>query len=141
MRVLKHNQKGFTLIELMIVVAILGIIASIAYPSYLESVRKSNRTDAKAMLSDVSQRLQRCFTAYSAYNDDSCAVEDQITGGATLASQEGFYSISGTVNATGFSLTATAVGVQAADSKCKNFTLTNTGVRTVSGTSSADDCW
>ncbi|UHQ57129.1 type IV pilin protein [Microbulbifer sp. YPW16] len=93
------------------------------------------------MLGDVSQRLQRCFTVYSAYNDDSCAVEDQLTGGNTMDSQEGFYSISGVINATDFTLTATAVGAQTADTKCGNFALTNTGNRSVSGSSGADYCW
>ncbi|WP_369413289.1 type IV pilin protein [Microbulbifer zhoushanensis] len=137
-----RNQKGFTLIEILIVVAILGVIASIAYPSYQESVNKGRRADAKAMLGDVSQRLQRCFTVYSAYNDDNCAVEDQLTDGNTIDSQEGFYTISATnVTATTFTLTATAVGVQANDTKCGNFGLTNTGTRSVTGSSGTDYCW
>ena len=54
-----NSNKGFTLIELMIVVAIIAILASIAYPSYQESVRKTKRTDAQASMIDVASRLQR----------------------------------------------------------------------------------
>lgn len=138
----RNLQSGFTLIELMIVVAIVGILAAIAYPSYQDSVRKSNRADAKAALNDAAQRLQRCFTSYSKFNHDSCAVEDDLTG-AGLNSPEGFYMITGVVNTTDFTLTASPQGAQANDSKCMNFTLTNTGIRGVSGgaTESADYCW
>ncbi|TLM74825.1 type IV pilin protein [Microbulbifer harenosus] len=136
------NQKGFTLIEMMIVVAIIGIIAGIAYPSYMESVRKSNRADAKASLNDVAQRLQRCFTTYNAYNNANCAVAESLKDGATLNSGERFYAISAVIGATTYTLTAAPVSgkSQAADSKCASLTLTNTGVRNATGTLGAD-CW
>ncbi|WP_051687412.1 type IV pilin protein [Microbulbifer sp. HZ11] len=136
------KHKGFTLIELMIVVAIIGIIAGIAYPSYMESVRKSNRADAKATLNDVAQRLQRCFTTYNAYNHASCGVATTLDGGS-ISSGEGLYSISATsLTATAFTLTAAPVvgKSQAADSKCGSLTLTNTGIRNASGSYGAD-CW
>ena len=136
------SQKGFTLIELMIVVAIIGIIAGIAYPSYMESVRKSNRADAKASLNDVAQRLQRCFTTYNAYNSTNCAVAESLKGGATLDSGERLYTISATLAATTFTLTAAPVTgkSQAADTKCGSLTLTNTGVRNASGALGVE-CW
>lgn len=140
----KPAQGGFTLIELMIVVAIIGIIAGIAYPSYMESVRKSNRADAKAELSDVAQRLQRCFTAYSAFNHDSCAVYKAISGGNKITSREGMYRVSGDVKVTTFSLIATpAVGsVQAMDSKCAAFNLNQAGIRSSNSSGlDANNCW
>ncbi|GAB2526025.1 type IV pilin protein [Microbulbifer agarilyticus] len=137
-----QKQTGFTLIELMIVVAIIGIISAIAYPSYMESVRKSNRADAKATLNDVAHRLQRCFTTYSAYDNANCSVATTLDGG-TIASAEGMYSVSATtLTATTYTLTAAPVAgtSQAADTKCGSLTLTNAGIRNASGPYGAD-CW
>ena len=58
---MKRIERGFTLIELMIVVAIIGILAAIAYPSYDEYVKRSNRTEGQALLSDASARQERYF--------------------------------------------------------------------------------
>ncbi|WP_444929604.1 type IV pilin protein [Microbulbifer sp. SSSA002] len=133
---------GFTLIEIMIVVAVVGILAAIAYPSYMDSVRKSNRSEAKVELNDVAQRLQRCFTAYSAYNDANCSVATAISGGATLATENNYYSISGALTATTYTLTAApqSGSVQAGDSDCGSFSLTQSGVKGATG-SSGSDCW
>ncbi|AQQ68693.1 hypothetical protein Mag101_14440 [Microbulbifer agarilyticus] len=136
-----QKQKGFTLIELMIVVAIVGIISAIAYPSYMESVRKSNRADAKATLNDVAHRLQRCFTTYSAYNNANCSVANTLDGG-TITSAEGMYSVTAAVTATTYTLTAAPVAgsSQAADTKCGSLTLTSAGIRNATGSYGAE-CW
>jgi len=63
------RQQGFTLVEMMIVVVIMAIIASIAVPSYQNNIRKANRADGMDMALEVAQRMERCFTAYSAYNN------------------------------------------------------------------------
>ena len=136
------SQKGFTLIELMIVVAIIGIIAGIAYPSYMESVRKSNRADAKASLNDVAQRLQRCYTVYNKYDSEDCSVAETL-GSGTIASGEQMYSISAaTLSATAFSLEAAPVSgtSQASDAKCGTLKLSSTGVKDASGPLGAS-CW
>lgn len=136
--------KGFTLIELMIVVAIIGIIAAIAYPSYMESVRKSNRSDAKVQLTDVAQRLQRCYTTYSKYNHADCGVYKQLSeGDAKIVSREGFYGITlADISDTTYTLTATpeAGKAQENDAKCTTLTLTNSGVRDATG-SYPEGCW
>jgi type IV pilus assembly protein PilE len=123
------KNKGFTLIELMIVVAIIGILAAIAYPSYMDSVRKSNRSDGKAILSDTAQRLERCYTTFSAYNHESCSVADEL--GAEITSSEGYYTVEATtLTATTYELTATAAKApQTADTGCDELTLNNVGVR------------
>lgn len=136
------KQKGFTLIEVMIVVAIIGIISAIAYPSYMESVRKSNRADGMAVLNDVSQRLQRCFTAYSDYTHASCALGQTLDGGGSINSGEGMYSVTGNLTATTFDLTAAPVAgtTQASDTNCGSLTLDQAGVEGASGSLGAD-CW
>lgn len=144
--------RGFTLIELMIAVAIVGVLAGIAYPSYLKQVQKSNRSDAKVALNDVAQRLQRCFTAHGRYNpaDGTCAVVDAVEAAAGIVSTEGFYVVKVTdaadLTATTYLLTATPVagGRQANDSDCARFTLNQLGVRAAfssSNVNNTDKCW
>jgi type IV pilus assembly protein PilE len=70
-----NKVKGFTLIELMIVVAIVGILASIAYPSYMDSVTKSRRSDAQAALLGLAQAMERNYTSNTTY-------KGAATGGA-----------------------------------------------------------
>lgn len=145
MRNTRKSESGFTLIELMIVVAIIGIISAIAYPSYMESVRKSNRSDAKAALNDVAQRLQRCFTTYSAYNNTTCGVVASANALNAITSPEGFYTITGALTGSTFNLTATPVAgsTQAGDTKCATLTLDEAGARgaTAAGGAAATDCW
>lgn len=137
-----HGHSGFTLIEVMVVVAIIGIITAIAYPSYMEYVRKSNRAEAKVVLNDVAQRLQRCFTAYSAYDNAACTVAGAISGGNTIESEHGYYSIAGVLTPTTFALTATAVSgtSQAGDKRCETLSLDQAGERKATGSNSTE-CW
>lgn len=136
----RRKNSGFTLIELMIVVAIIGIIAGIAIPSYMESVQRSNRTDAKTELNDIAQRLQRCFTVYNAYNNANCRVFADLDGGG-ITSTEGHYLITlAGVTATSYTLTAAPVSgsAQAKDSECASFSVTHAGVKTATG---GGKCW
>lgn len=135
---LNRNQRAFTLIELMITVAIVGILAAIAYPSYMDYVRKSNRTDAQVKLLETSQVLQRCFTQYSIYNNANCSV----LNAATINSDERLYTIGVVSDATSYTLTASPVGgrIQAADAKCATITLSHTGEKGATGTATAE-CW
>lgn len=149
---MKAKLTGFTLIELMIAVAIIGILAGIAYPSYLEMVRKSNRSDAKVALNDVAQRMQRCFTAHSAYNPaaGTCTVVDELQGAAGVQSPERMYVVriatAADLTATTYLLTATPVAGsrQAADTNCVRFTLNQAGVRTAFKNGNVNNtaaCW
>lgn len=144
--------RGFTLVELMITVAIIGILAGIVYPSYMKQVQKSNRSDAKVALNDVAQRLQRCFTAHGKYNpaDGICNVVDDVQTAAGIMSTEGFYSVSiadaADLTAVTYLLTATPVagGRQDTDDDCARFTLNQLGVRaafTDGDVDNTDNCW
>ncbi|MFZ5543608.1 MAG: type IV pilin protein [Pseudomonadota bacterium] len=143
---------GFTLIELMITVAIVAILAAIAYPSYRDSVDRSRRGDAKAVLLENAQWLERQYTVSSAYNKLGHSGGAAITS-ASLPVREApkdsstkTYDISfkaGEPTASSFVLYAVPKGPMAAD-KCGTLSLSQTGARDVvnaaSGVSAAD-CW
>lgn len=138
---LQKGQRGFTLIEVMIVVAIVGILSAIAYPSYAEYIRRGHRADARAGLLQAQQWLERASTATGVY---PTALPATLTwaGDATKRYTIGFQA--GNTNAA-FTLVATrkSPGPQAAD-RCGDFTVTHTGTRSAinlgSGTTAAE-CW
>lgn len=144
-----NSPRGFTLIEIMIVVAIIGILATIAYPSYQSQVLKSGRADAKVELNNIAQRMQRCFTATSTYTPDEgvCAVVDDVTAPDGVLSKEGHYAVTiSDHEATTYTLIATVVAGtrQENDASCTRFTLNQAGQRAAfdSGdVDTTDQCW
>jgi len=127
----KRQQPGFTLIELMITVAIIAILASIAFPSYESSMRKSRRATAQAFMMDAAAREQQVFLDSRGY----VAVANNAAFQAALnigvpTDVSSFYDLSVTLVAgppPGFTLTATAKNKQLPDG---NLTISNTGVKT-----------
>ena len=124
------REKGFTLIELMIVVAIVGILASIAYPSYRDYVRKAHRADAHTALTDIQLRQNKLRANCKYYGTISNATACGSTAGdSTIAyntvSPEGYYNLAVTGNTTqAYTATATATGGQTDDTDCLTITLT-----------------
>jgi len=130
------QQRGFTLIEVMIVVVIIGVLASIALPAYTDYVDRSRRTDAKTSILNLAQQFERCYTRQSNYEDASCPA-----AAIGAPSNEGFYSITIVSTSTTYTIEAEPTGVQARDStKCSKFTYTQTGSRTADGTA-GNSCW
>lgn len=151
MRVTKRLY-GFTLIELMMTVAIIGILASIAYPSYLDSVRKGRRADAKAVLLQAAQWMERFATVNNRYDQDlaGTSVNDAtqfLASGLTQAPIDGatkYYNVTlAAVAQTSFTLNAAPIaGTDQVYDKCQTLTLDSTGVKGVIGsTRTADECW
>lgn len=126
--------KGFTLIELMIVVAVLAVLAALAIPIYQDHVDRTRRADAITGLTQIAQELERCFTRHNSYLAAACPSSGNID------SPDGFYSINIDPEATEFELTATAQGVQTRDD-CDGFTLDHRGNRGVNTGPSAAECW
>ncbi len=134
------NTRGFTLIELMIVIAIVGILFAFALPSYERSVLRGHRADAQGILFDISAREER----FLAQNNTYTTVIDTAAGlnMGTTTSNNGYYNLTvaacgGGSIATCYLLTATATGGQANDTDCATITLSSTGV--TSGTTA--NCW
>jgi type IV pilus assembly protein PilE len=137
----KLNPKriaGFTLVELMIVVAIIGIIASIAYPSYDNYITRSKRSDGMSALILAAQSYER---SRSNKFDDNVPLATIITTQVPVEGGTAYYTLSNTAQATGgYTLTATPVGSLVG--KDGPLTLTNTGARTWTDKDSAlSNCW
>ena len=138
-----RKQTGFTLIELMIVIAIVGILAMIALPMYSDYVTRAKRTDGQTMLFQVAQELERCYTQYSAYNKSGCSLvaTDDATAIINQSSPELFYSVTGALTPTTFTLSAAPQGAQKTnDTQCASLTLTHLGVQGATG-STPEKCW
>ncbi|QZA76442.1 prepilin-type N-terminal cleavage/methylation domain-containing protein [Deefgea tanakiae] len=152
---MNRKQTGFTLIEMMIVVAIIGILAAIAIPNYQDYVRKSRRTDGVTAISTVQQAQEKWRANNVSYSENfgTAGLNLVTTGGATVTtfpSSENFYDLvvtTGTATGTGYTLVATAKGKQTSDTNCQKLILTVTNgnaVRTsqnASGTTATSGCW
>ncbi len=154
-----NKNKGFTLIELMITVAILAILASIAYPSYVEQVRKSKRTDAKTALYKIAQQQEEYFIQNMSYAADLATLHNN-PGVNTIDSPEQQYDITisavapagcdsvigaGLTACVAYTATATAkVGTgQRGDKACRTLSLDNLSRETSTNDSgvATNVCW
>ncbi len=137
---MQNRQTGFTLIELMIAIAIIGILAGIAVPQYSKYMTEARRTDAHIDLRAVAQQIERCRTTKFSYAHTDCAF-------TTRDSKEGHYSIElltgTTATAFTFKATAKAGGAQASDTDCKSMTINEKGITKSAnaGGTETSDCW
>jgi len=144
---MKKTARGMTLIELMIVVAILGIITAIGYPSYLAHAKKTRRSDGMGELLELAARMERHYSAVGTYPKVVAGVVSDmaIADIYQAATKNGYYTLSidsGTDNVDFTARAApTSLGQQDTD-KCGTFIITSQGTKTVTGGSlSAPDCW
>ncbi len=140
-----HRQSGFTLIEVMITVVVIGILASIAYPSYQEFVKRGNRTEGQAFLSEVAARQERYYAQNHAYITDIGKLN--LKNGDKSETEKYVLSIGANAGDGGYTLTATP---NFDDTKCGNLILNAIGNRGAAGkldSGSASDkekvreCW
>lgn len=132
------RSRGFTLIELMIVVVVIAILAAIGYPAYQDQVRKSRRTEAKSALQDAMNRQERHYTTDNTYTTD---MTDLGYASDPFTTAEDWYEVDAAACGGGLdecvALTASALDGQTDDS-CGDFTLNSQGQRSASG---SGDCW
>lgn len=132
--IVNRRVSGFTLVELMIVVAVIGILTAVALPSYKKSVLKSQRSVAKGVLMQNAQTFERFYTTKGTYTG-AILSSDQSPKDAGPSAKR--YTISATYgDGSTFILTATPTTAQAAD-ECGTLTLTNTGAQTPN----TGGCW
>ena len=124
---MKNKHKGFTLVEVLVVVAIVGIITAIAYPSYIDHILKSNRAAAAACLTEVSQTMERGYTAAFTYAGIALPALQCIDD----LGERYIFSLANQAART-FTATASPVGVQTQD-ECGALTLNQAGARGANG--------
>lgn len=143
-----RRQHGFTLIELMIVVAVIAILAAIGYPSYRDYVRRSHRAEGKSELMNAAALQEKFFSNNNTYTTDMTALGLDNTDPAVT--ENAYYSIDaaacgGETIATCYVLTATAQGGQSDDSKCTSMTIDSRGTKGGTGAqcdcATAQTCW
>ena len=141
-----RKLKGFSLIELMVVVSVVAIIATIAYPTFQEQMRKGRRTDCHNALMEIASLQTRFRDEFGSY---TTTIAGTFTAGGGLGlstqSDEGFYTLSAALvggnNQTFIATcTPTAGAAQVGDS-CGNITLDHMGVKNRTGAMGLNQCW
>lgn len=143
-------SRGFTLVEVMVVITILATLAAIAMSSYTKQTRESRRTDAKTAILDLAAREERNFSTTNQYSANPAFLG--YTGAFPITIGAGYYTLDVTALTVGvaggapasYTLTAQAVGDQAKDTSCFTYTYTQAGVQQTVNTGGADTtatCW
>lgn len=135
------RQAGLTLIELLVVVAVMVILATIAYPLYTKQIMKARRAEARVALNEIALAQERFFTVNGRYGTTAQLGTAYTEALGKMTDRDGdsspdYYAIAVASTTTTFSVTADAAGAQASDS-CTQLTINQTGVR--GGTGSL--CW
>jgi type IV pilus assembly protein PilE len=139
------RSSGFTLIELMMAVAVIGILSAIAYPSYTEYGKRAKRADGKAGLLKLQLEQEKYRASCPQYaNGIHATTTSCVTGGAhnlvaNTSSPDGHYTLAITAaDAVSYTLTATP---SFTDAKCGTLGINQAGVKTVTGSDSVSNCW
>lgn len=138
------KQQGFSLLELMIVIGIVGILSAIAIPGYANYMRKAHRNDMQSAMMQHAQELERCYSHYNKYTACSIATEyseSSHCADAQLECPYAFYNLKiDPLDDRTFTLTAVPTGDQVKD-KCGELTLDQTGKRGTNSGLPVRDCW
>ncbi len=139
------NGKGFSLVELMVVVTILGVLMGIAVPWGLEYIRASKRSDGVSVLVEAAQFMERNYSKSGRYDKDEAGAAIALPPGVSQAPRGGgasYYALSFAVAATASTFSIRAVPVNSMDGDdCGTYSINQMGERKVSGTRSLSECW
>ena len=142
-KMMKNTKKnsGFTLMELMIVVAIVAILSSIAYPSYTKHVQRGKRSEGRSALLDTAAKLERYYSDCNKYGTLAGASNNCTTSTTSIknTSQTGLYDLSIVVTSNNHQYTLTATPTFT-DADCTTLTLTQAGARGATGANTTN-CW
>lgn len=144
-----QQQKGFTLVELMVAVAIIGILSALVFPSYQRYVMRSARTEGQAKLMEVMQAQERFYSQNQTYTTNlgvGGLAYPNVAANAAAPSEQGRYLITSAACAGGtiaacVILSAAPQGSQANDAECGTITLNSKGTKTKGGTGTVTTCW
>jgi len=131
-------QRGFTLMELMVTVAIIGILAAVAFPSYQTHVLRTHRVTAASCLAEMSQQMERYYTSNLSYTG---AAVPALTCVTDVAGRYSFAFATAQPTATTYIINAAPAGAQVQDTRCGTLSITQAGVKGVSGTDTVANCW
>jgi type IV pilus assembly protein PilE len=137
----KTFQNGFTLMELMITLAIVGVLAAIAFPSYQTYVLRTHRVTAGACLSEMAQQMERYYTSNLSYSSALLPAPTCVTD---VAGRYSFAFATAQPAATTYIIEATPTGGQLSDTTCATLTINQAGTKGVSTSTSAGvirGCW
>lgn len=138
---MNKRQLGLTLVELMVVVAVLAVLSAIAYPLYTNQTQKARRADAKIALETIALAQERAYTLQGSYATSLGASTLQLaTALAGGASEEGYYNIAIAGGGQTFTVTATKTGAQDGDDDCATFTINQLGQKTATD-GGGTNCW
>lgn len=138
----RSKQSGFTLLELMITVAVIGILVAVAYPSYREHLRRAARADAKVVLMESAQFLERNFTEAGRYDRDSAGTAIVLPFSQAPKDGATNYLITLTAAQTTYLLSASpAAGGLVDGDNCGTLTLNQLGQKGASGSLGVAGCW
>ena len=140
----QSRPAGITLIELMVTLLIVGILSSIAYPSYRQHLVHTRRVAAAGCLMEMSQFMERVYTGNLRYdlNEGAATALPALNCANDLAPHYGFAFVAGQPQQRSYGIAATPINVQAsADTACATLTIDQTGTRSASGGGSVTDCW
>ena len=143
----RRYSAGFSLLEAMIVVAILGVLYTFVSPGYQQHLLRSNRTEGHALLVDAAARQERHYAQHNRYITAQAAIGElrlRDTQGEHVTSRSGLYRLlvePGTQGNGGYLLTAVPLGAQRSDSACGSLYLDGNGTNGSTGTGSVIECW
>lgn len=149
----KKKVRGFSLIELMVAVAVVGILSMVAYPSYINYMIRSNRNVAKSDLMELQQNMERNYSLTNRYDQAPDGTAVTINSTSVIPFKQSprtgtaNYNITFSVAPTSlaYTLSAAPTGVQLKDTQCATLTLTSAGVRGAAGVTgnvtSVNNCW